>query len=593
MFTRRILVLILLVLGGCLDQVNLTGTDSTARNDNNNDNSKSGDPPSIATTQIFKARWDGWLRRIAVSSNPCSVNDFAPPDTTCLRIKVGRWETQALGRTFGSWDFNTTSIPNDAIIQSASLTLRVQNATEFDAPDSPPIVTCGTDPGSGDLHLSIGLYARPVKRIGMAPVDSVPNYMYTECLCCGLPNQWNADAGQGTNVVLTPNLNSISKENITRFLIDSEQAGLDKYVLFSFYSMRGGVNKAAELRVTWRPTFEYYGATLGDAAWAGFDTVLTPDLGSSLSYERLDETLPVYLVWKNADGTGMQQLSQPTRIDQMSWWGSSGFTALDFTANAFLTFDQEYHPCPAGVGLDQVTLNSDGTLTVKDLNFGGVGTKTRIELRAEDPAPEKSIVRVVVLQWDNPGTHFDVALAQNVDATPGAVVTMQENIELVPGSSFPIRLPTIIVEWVSTDAAGITPRVVNSEDLAALSPEIDNPVRWGFGSETRNYHVNFNPFASSANYIDSSDLSSIAGDINNDNCGTSKPVAGDRTRMLAWFGIGATGRMVPVGPDGALAPEYSVLDREQNRRAIADPEGWRRLAVGSVLTDASTPEEER
>ena len=100
-------------------------------------------------------------------------------------------------------------------------------------------------------------------------------------------------------------------------------------------------------------------------------------------------------------------------------------------------------------------------------------------------------------------------------------------------------------------------------------------MQWGFGSEAKNYHVNVGMFgSSSALYIDAVDLAMMAVDLDVDDCTASKPGESDKDKILAWFGIQATGGVIEVGPNGETLPEYAIVDIEQNQRAIADPDGW-------------------
>ena len=80
----------------------------------------------------------------------------------------------------------------------------------------------------------------------------------------------------------------------------------------------------------------------------------------------------------------------------------------------------------------------------------------------------------------------------------------------------------------------------------------------------------------------------LAADMNKQ-CLLSKPDTGNEVAaMLEWFGIAATGRMVDVGPPGypMLIPEYDIMDWERNRRAIADPSGFRRNLNSSPAQEA-------
>ena len=44
--------------------------------------------------------------------------------------------------------------------------------------------------------------------------------------------------------------------------------------------------------------------------------------------------------------------------------------------------------------------------------------------------------------------------------------------------------------------------------------------------------------------------------------------------------------MVAAGPNGEILPEYEVVDVEKNRRAIADPYGYRALIRSDVAKEA-------
>ncbi len=419
----------------------------------------------------------------------------------------------------------------------------------------------------------------------MGHVDSVvtecaPSLFYRNAQHCVIQ-------GNGTGAyaeILAQDLALVSKTQITRYGIDLENPEDDSVFFYEFNSADAPSNKPM-LDVEWT-RYDFYSAALGSARWAGFDTLLSPDLETSASWEALSESLQVYLVWQNSGATGLHKLSTPIPINDAPWWGSSGFSAEDFSVVVYgPEIDAEYHACPSGDG-PQVALHEDGTLTVKDLKFGGIGSKTRIELRAMHPDPDSALVRVVVLQWDHPGTYYDAELETEVDAAPdgshAGIVVQEDSIYVDSGFPFPLRFPARIVEWVSADISGVEPmRVVDEADLAALSAELGHAVNWGFGEETPNYQLNVNMFGYSALYIDAMDLSLLVTDIGDSCAGVSKPgvggatVSSARDRILAWFGIAASGQVVQTGPAGELGPGYEVVDYEQNRRAIADPYGWR------------------
>lgn len=559
---------------------------------------KGGHYPTLTGAQVqktFTAGSDTWWENInPTGEQVCSSSTaYWSKHETCSVLALQKYSTSRAARTYLAIDFDTSSIPDDAVIVGAPvirlyLTDAVRDSNQTSPPDS---LGCPPPPGLYPEQIcqgiepichNVGVYFGDVGSIGagMNSVDSV----VTECGTIYRPST-NRPIQPCTPMpcyvtILTQDSTFVSKTGVSRYGIDLESSRPNVVSLYVFESADNSDKPLLDVEWT---RFDFYGAALGSERWAGFDTLLVPDLVSAASYERLDETLPVYLVWQNSGATGLRKLAPAIRINQASWWNTPGFGAADFTVSVLYTppIDQEYHACPQGQGLDEVTLNDDGTLTVRDLNFGGIGSRVRIELRAVHPSPDTALVRVVALQWNNPGTYYDGELGRNVDAAPDGshpgVVVMEESIDLVSTVSFPVRLPTRIVEWVCTDISGALPiRIVEETDLAALSAEMGHPVRWGFGSETRNYQVNVTLFGSSALYIDASDLAMMAADINSDSCtGPSKTGEGDKEKILAWFGIAATGEMVAVGPAGELLPGYEIVDWEQNRRAIADPYGWR------------------
>ena len=571
---------------------------------------KGGNLPTLSThpPRTFTAVKDTWWENISGQGTSLCTSDSTvwAKYEPCASLLLQRYDSGKIARTYLAIDFGTGDIPDDAIVTKATIRLFLTKATRNSNQTSPPPALacppcapglCEYDeqPCAPGFHCrNTGMYFGHVDNpgAGMTKVDSVVTDVCDSTVYV-LSQAQNSLIYNGLNSYATidvPSTAMVSRTKITRYGIDLEDAQNDVVSLFQFNSADAPSNKP-QLDVEYR-TYEFYGAALGSATWAGFDTLLIPDLVGSSSYERLDETLSIWLVWKSSSATGeVQQLDPPIELSAATWWDSLGFGASDFTVSVFYDppIDQEYHACPEGQGLQNVTLHDNGDLTVQDYNFGGIGSKVRIELRATDPDPVRSLVRVIALQWDNPGTYYD-AFGDTVNAAPdgshAGIVTMSEDIRLDPPDSlsFKLRLPTRVVEWVSTDIAGVDSiRVVNEADLAALSAELGYPVRWGFGTETRNYHVNVTMFGGSALRIDASDLAMMATDLDRDRCtGAAKIAASGSTaagsnkeKILAWFGVAATGEMVPAGPAGELLPGYAIVDWEQNRRAIADPYGWR------------------
>jgi hypothetical protein len=130
--------------------------------------------------------------------------------------------------------------------------------------------------------------------------------------------------------------------------------------------------------------------------------------------------------------------------------------------------------------------------------------------------------------------------------------------------------------------------VIDASDVGAYSTNAQNPVTWGFGGGPRNFQYNINPFGSSENSFDSGDTSVLSAHLGHC-CGSVSPCqlpgkSGDvdeRAAILTWFGIAATGRTVIAGPEGEMIPEYDIVDRAQNLRAIADPYGYQRIGTAA------------
>jgi hypothetical protein len=147
-------------------------------------------------------------------------------------------------------------------------------------------------------------------------------------------------------------------------------------------------------------------------------------------------------------------------------------------------------------------------------------------------------------------------------------------------------IPQLTVNWASCDFAAVTSSLgsVDGSDLAFFSNYLGDPVTWGFSVAPHNFEVNVNPYGTSWNFIDGSDLSIMATRLADDVCGLTPSKTGQvetAADILEWFGVGLTGGMVLGGPNGEMIPEYAVVDPDQNRRAIADPYGYRRETASS------------
>jgi len=152
----------------------------------------------------------------------------------------------------------------------------------------------------------------------------------------------------------------------------------------------------------------------------------------------------------------------------------------------------------------------------------------------------------------------------------------------------------LAVQWPSSDISGTSPRFTDAPDLAHYYSFHGQPVVWGFDSDggqvNRNYQCNVAPFGSSSLFLDGADLAVMSAKLGVNNCdvsktATSEAVASERDAILNWFGVAATGGMIEVGPNGETLPEYAIVDVEQNRRAIQDPYGYRKMNPATLAEE--------
>ena len=330
-------------------------------------------------------------------------------------------------------------------------------------------------------------------------------------------------------------------------------------------------------------TFEFYGATLGED-WEDFPVYLVPNIaGTPGSNEKLEHTAPIYLVWQNLDDYTVGEIEGgPIPITEAYWWDEHWDEATIFVVHND-NFNDDYKDCSSDIS---ASLNSSGELTVVDNHFGGIGSNTRIELRwcfptLDDEECGHSVL--VAVQWDRPATYYDADLATDVDATPGVVTVVEDEVcwrypcHISSTYQTTLFIPQINVEWVSTDARGATDGTVDAGDIAALAAHLSETVEWGWdsqgGRDELNFHVNFNPFGTGATSIGQDDLSALAVDLE-DQCGGSKAgEQSDASAMLAWFGAELTGETIAY--NGLQIPEYAIVDWQKLNNAIADPYGYR------------------
>lgn len=358
------------------------------------------------------------------------------------------------------------------------------------------------------------------------------------------------------------------------------------------------------------PQTVIWGATVG-LNWGGdfppsptdFPSRLEPTYQGTNWWEQLDITLPIYVVWRvdevNPGGNNpIIPMDPPIRINTL--YGDRPDPCPDYIATQLVAqYEYEdyslYTECANGNRIEaplanSTPINQDGTIHIRDI-FGGAGQGTRLVLEKTFPpcTPVDGNYRlIVVIGWNQPGTYLDDSTGQTVNALPGTVVNREFTAISLNGYDLVGYFPQLTVLWPSADFPPASPRVIEASDLAAYSAYAQNPVTWGFGGGPRNYQYNVNPFGSSANAFDAADISVLGAHLGQC-CGPTFPcqlpgksgLVDEKAAILAWFGIAAAGRTVIAGPDGETIPEYDLVDRVQNLRAIADPYGYQRIGTAA------------
>ena len=348
------------------------------------------------------------------------------------------------------------------------------------------------------------------------------------------------------------------------------------------------------------------GLTLGNN-WSGLETNIAADLNPQNQYEKLDVELPLYVSWifDTSSSSGCYpfpcQINPPQPITSFPWFSGHHAEFRVVNIEQDLSSDSEYKACAEGAGLEAPTtlsypLTADGKLRVTDIH-GGFGTRTTIHLRLCVSAQDCEDQFELAVGWNKPGRHYDDYLGSEVDRAPGTVYNRAFDVEINGGSILRGYIPVRIVDWISTDI-GVTsgtdspsPRYVDAADVAywyaKCNPELGHQVRWGFPGETPpnnpTFQCNVSPWS---DYIDGSDLSGFFGDVGK-SCSLGKVGDAEFAAILEWFGVAPTGRMVADGPNNEnLLPEYEVVDWEKNRRAVADPYGYRTQQNSATAKEA-------
>jgi hypothetical protein len=283
-----------------------------------------------------------------------------------------------------------------------------------------------------------------------------------------------------------------------------------------------------------------------------------------------------------------------TDLDTFDWFHSweGHFKAAINVGKMDPLWDYGYHSCLPGEKLEAPETGSyplapHAYVHVTDYHGGYLVAMSLAFLRHGQPGSD---YYWVVAGYAHPGVHTDHTGAK-VNARPGDVVFLPF-VVWVGDTRYMCPVPVSIVEHVSEDVvvASQSRPLVDAADLSALSAYMNEPLRWGLTTEDPpedpNFMFDFN-LSGEGTAINAGDLSAYAAAIG-DSCESapSKPGSdAERLAILEWFGIAATGRTTVIGSNGKTGPEYDIVDWDKNRRACADPYGYRsNIASGEPIS---------
>jgi hypothetical protein len=325
-----------------------------------------------------------------------------------------------------------------------------------------------------------------------------------------------------------------------------------------------------------------------------FPSTLPVDVTDSGYHLDADYQLKADWIVDSNDTTAAQDISL-TDLEDFDWFDSweSLFKVGVFIGGMDGLDDWAYRSCLPGEKLeapeDQSYPLDSNTLRITDYHGGSVIWVSMNFLRHGLPGSDYFWV---VAAYAAPGDYTDYTDAV-IHAEPGNTVYLLF-IVTVGNTEYRCPVPVKIVQHVSEDVAkGSQSRPkVDAADLAALSAHMNEMLRWGHSTENPQYDPNFMfdfNLSGEGSAINAGDLSAYAAAIS-DSCESAPGKAdnaAERAAMFEWFGIAATGQMTSIGPNGETGPEYDVVDWEKNRRACADPYGYRNSIASAKATSWS------
>jgi len=373
------------------------------------------------------------------------------------------------------------------------------------------------------------------------------------------------------------------------------------------------------------PIVHLYSGTLS-YEWSQFPECAAPGYGQGGTDGHLDVMFPIYLdaVMELGFTTECRRgcvdptravptpISPPQLLRDQPWFkgvsrafGISNIYQVEGSGGR--ACGDEYRPLELPVtGTAPVT--PDGKLRVVDFN-GGLSGDLAIEIYAEYEGQSgqggATEVYLIIIRWDRPGKKEEFGTGRDVYAVPGDVVLRDYNVFVNRGCSElcgPYKMCTSvkIFDWASSDIPGISPGFIDAADLAGVCRHLGERVDYGFSDEgkecgsrnavdlsskcKRNYEFNVWPYGPSAGIIDSADLALVASRLGESCTGNRFLPDEEVGEILGWFGMERRDGGAGAGPEGGTSPVYRIVDTSQNRRAVLDPHGYKRIASEATWT---------
>lgn len=300
---------------------------------------------------------------------------------------------------------------------------------------------------------------------------------------------------------------------------------------------------------------ELYAGTI-DVDWRNFPVPGSHYFSADYQFGFFITDRPIYLqrVTRSTDPP-MFYTDENKFLAEEPWYNSSQLWQVEAQVDVGINNARLYVECPSGSRFVGGNVSSGGMLQLFD-DFGGVMDAVSVRITYTQG---NSIRRVIVIQFARPGKYyvpdincFYCQCLHGCDLLLGGTVQGQATIQ---GTAMAVPIDVRGVQIVSVDSGAASPGFIDAGDVAGFASRIGQYTSWEPNTLNCNYDYVMN--SPGPQKIDAGDL--WQGGYN---CVIPKATneADDASLILAWFGIGPTGRDVIV-PGLGLVPELDVLNR--------------------------------